>query len=95
MTDPDLKNPPCVISVEELEQASSLIQGALSRVEREQGANEAVRAAIKNIHGNLAYLAGTLDPVSAFKVLSDAQTDLVQSMWEDAHPLPHDWPSGA
>lgn len=78
---------PVTISPDELDTAANLIGGALERVEREQGREDAVRAGIKNLHGNTAFLLTRLDVLSVFKLLADLQADVVAAMWEQQYPV--------
>lgn len=75
---------PVSVSPGEINDATGLITDALERVEKEQGIHESIKAAIKNIYGNAAYLAVRLDPADIFRVFADVQGELIEGIIEQA-----------
>lgn len=59
------------IEPSDMKETANLIWGALDRVAREQGDDVAAAAAIKNIHGNVAYLREALGDVTVIEILGE------------------------
>lgn len=55
----------------DMKETANLIWGALDRVAREQGEVTAASAAIKNIHGNVAYLREAIGDVNVIEMLGE------------------------
>lgn len=59
------------INTADMVETANLIWGCLDRMSREQGAEVANAAAVKNIHGNVAYLRETLGDVAVIEMLGE------------------------
>lgn len=59
------------IEASDIVDTSNLIWGCLDRVAREQGEEAASAAAIKNIHGNVAYLRQEIGDLAVIELLGE------------------------
>lgn len=59
------------IEPQDIQETANLIWGALDRMSREQGDEIAAAAAIKNVHGNVAYLREALGDIAVVELLGE------------------------
>lgn len=59
------------VSAEDMRDAAQLIWGCLDRVAHDQSEETAAAAAIKNVHGNVAYLRAALGDLGVLDMLGE------------------------
>lgn len=67
------------IEPQDMKETANLIWGALDRVAREQGEEVAAAAAIKNVHGNVAYLREALGDHAVIDMLGELRETVLTS----------------
>lgn len=65
------------VEPQDILETSRLIWGALDRVAREQGDDVAIAAAIKNLHGNVAYLRNAVGDHEVANLLGDLHENVL------------------
>lgn len=68
------------LSPAELNTGAERIVGVLERVSVEQGDHVAVRQAIINLHGNVAFLLGKMFDTQVVQVLDDLRDNVLESL---------------